>query len=531
MAGSARRGATHVKVWRFRALLMLLLLTLAWPGGSVAAPATYQALLPAYQESLDARFGDRLLAYDIDIRFRPDLNRITGEMTVELINTTGAPLDDVAFRLFPNALYYGEGYLAITRALVDGGPVLPTYEANSTVMYLPLPERLAPEATALIALAFRTVIPTDSKGTFGIFSHHSETETWVLADWYPIVAGWDAERGWRVDPPTPAGDPTFADAATYDLTITLPDDLTVIAGGQVVDELQVGPTSTRSIVTGPSRDLTMVISERLAPLDAASGASIVRVWAGEGATAQAAAGWVSDLAAQALAAYSERYGIYPYTELDLVATPVRPAVLGVSWTGLIMLSDQLLLNDRQWIAENSDTALFAIVHEVGHEWWGNMIGANSNDHPFMVEGLTNALTVDIVADLFGPEAASRLLYQQIVWPYQAALATSGDGVVNQPVGSESPAGPGRVAMAYGKGALGFLAIRVAIGDEAYFAALAEYADRFLFANAEPEDLLALFTAHAPSGVDVSAVWNEWFEQADTTDAEIEQVVNALLVRL
>jgi aminopeptidase N len=160
-----------------------------------------------------------------------------------------------------------------------------------------------------------------------------------------------------------------------------------------------------------------------------------------------------------------------------------------------------------------------------------MIGANSNDHPFMVEGLTNAVTIDIVADLYGYEAARRLLYQQIVWPYQAALETSGDGVVNQPVGSESPAGPGRVAMAYGKGALGFLAIRVAIGDDAWFAALAEYADRFLYANAEPDDLLAVVTAHAPAGIDVAALWHEWFEQADTTNAEIEQVVDALLVQI
>jgi aminopeptidase N len=206
-------------------------------------------------------------------------------------------------------------------------------------------------------------------------------------------------------------------------------------------------------------------------------------------------------------------------------------VLGVCWTGLIMLSDQLLLDDRAWIEENPDTALFAVLHEIGHQWWGTMIGANSNDHPFMVEGLTNAVTIDIVADLYGYEAARRLLYEQIVWPYQAALETSGDGVVDRPVGSESPAGPGRVAMAYGKGALGFLAIRAAIGDDAYFTALAAYADRFLYANAEPADLLALFTEYAPAGIDVAAIWTAWFERAETSNADIEQVVDALLVQL
>jgi hypothetical protein len=514
-----------------RLLPVLLLLLLARPDLAAGATNGYQALLPAYQDDLETRFGDRLIGYDIDIRFRPSEDRITGSMTVDLPNTTGQPLAEIAFRLFPNALYYGEGYLAITRSLVNGADVVPAYEANSTVMLVPLDEPLAPGERVEIELGFRTVIPDDSKGTFGIFSHAVEQGAWVLADWYPIVAGWDAELGWRVDPPTPAGDPTYADAATYDLTITVPDDLTVIAGGQVTAELDTGSTTTRSIVTGPSRDLTMVITDRLSPLNVTAGETDVRVWAEPNGPAQTAAAWVSELAGETLVAYGDRYGDYPYTELDLVSTPVLQSVLGVSWTGLIMLSDVLLLSSPAWIEDNPDTARFAVIHEVGHEWWGNMIGANSNDHPFMVEGLTNAVTIDIVADLYGAEAATRMLYQQIVWPYQAALSTSGDGIVNQPVGSESPAGPGRVALAYGKGALGFLAIRVALGDEAYFAALADYADRFLYANGEPADLLATFEAHAPAGVDVATVWDEWFERAGTTEDDIEQVVSALVARL
>ena len=46
-----------------------------------------------------------------------------------------------------------------------------------------------------------------------------------------------------------------------------------------------------------------------------------------------------------------------------------------------------------------------------------------------------------------------------------------------------------------------------------------------YANAEPPDLRALFIEHAPAGIDVGDVWLEWFERADTTDPDIEQVVN------
>lgn len=506
-------------------LALVLLLTMA---GTVrgAAPA-YDALLPEYRDAYETRFSDQLIRYEIEIRFRPENNRITGTLRVVFPNFTGQPLDEIAFRLFPNALYYGEGYLAITEATVDGVAVEPAYEAERTAMFVPLPASLAPGDETEIALAFRTVIPDNSRGTYGIFSHHLASETWVLADWHPIVAGWDAERGWRVDPPTPAGDPTYADSATYDLTITLPGGFDVIGSGQTVSSTQVSDELARiSLVTGPARDLTLVIANRLVPLEVHSGETIVRVWAEPDPAAQAAAAWVGELAAQTLAAYGARYGVYPYTELDLVSTPIQQSVLGVSWSGVIMLSDELFLKNREWIDGNPATARFAIVHEIGHQWWGAMIGANSNDHPFMVEGVTNALSLDIMADLFGAGSAVEMLQTQIAGRYRQALLNDGDGIVDQPVGSEGPGGPTRAALAYGKGALGFLAIRLAIGDEAYFRAFTECAARYLYANVEPAELLALFSEHAP-GVDVAAIWRHWFEETGLTTAEIDAITAAL----
>ena len=47
-------------------------------------------------------------------------------------------------------------------------------------------------------------------------------------------------------------------------------------------------------------------------------------------------------------------------------------------------------------------------------------------------------------------------------------------------------------LAYGKGALGFLAIRNAIGDDAFIERWRSYADAFRLGIAEPADLLAAF---------------------------------------
>jgi hypothetical protein len=519
----------------FRARLLSLLLILLLLGTStaiLAAPPNYDALIPEFQDAYAERFDESLIAYSIAIRFRPEVNRITGTMQVTVPNTTNQHLNDVAFRLFPNAVYYGEGYVLIESATVDGEPVDHQLDASKTALIVPLPEPLAPGDAVRIDLTFRTIIPENSRGTYGIFSHHLATDAWVLADWHPIVAGWDDDLGWRIDPPTPQGDPTFADTALYDLTVTLPAEYDLIStGAQRTVERLPNDQQRVSIVTGPARDLTLLISNQLTAQTGYAGETAVRVWAYQDEASQAAAAWVLTESIAALNAWGARYGTYPGVELDLVATPVQQAVLGVSWTGLVMLSDALLLVDTAWIESDPHTARFAIVHEIGHQWWGNMIGTNSNDHPFMVEGLTNALSIDVFNDLYGPEAALAMLNEQMADRYRQALLQRGDDVVDTPVGSENQNGPGRAALAYGKGALGFLAIRLAMGDAAWFAAFETYADVHLFDNAEPADLRSILIGNAPEGVDVAAIWQHWFNEATITTDDIDALVAGMTERL
>ncbi|MGH2548344.1 MAG: M1 family aminopeptidase, partial [Thermomicrobiales bacterium] len=392
---------------------------------------------------------------------------------------------------------------------------------------LPLASPLAPDKAVTIALTFRVVIPDDSNGTFGIFTHNTGRDLWTLADWYPIVAGWDADLGWRVDAPTPAGDPTYADAGIYSVTITYPSALKMVATGTAIDSEPRGDLVTETIETGPVRDFTMIAGADLESVDSNVGGTDIHVWSTTAPAAQEAAAWVSDLASRMLAAYNEQFGQYPYDELDIVSTPIRQSVLGVSWSGLVMLSDKLFLNDLSWINQNPNTAAFAITHELGHQWWGNMIGANSNDHSFMVEGLTNALTMGAIDTVLGAETADALLSEQITGPYRNALESVGDGVVDTQIGRENPNGPSRIALTYGKGALGFLALRVAMGDAAFYAAIDEYAQDYLYLNATPDELHALFIKHAPNGVNVQTIWRTWFYRSATESDDVDALANQI----
>jgi aminopeptidase N len=149
---------------------------------------------------------------------------------------------------------------------------------------------------------------------------------------------------------------------------------------------------------------------------------------------------------------------------------------------------------------------------------------NSNDYPFLVEGLTNYLAIICLADMLGRDAAYQQLHDQIAQPYLAAIEKFGDGVVNRPAGAPQD-GPPNAVLIYGKAALGFLAIRIELGDAAFFTALRDLAEQHAFGITTPAEVRRIFERSA--GVSLAATWRFWFEAAETTPEDVANLlVNA-----
>lgn len=503
-------------------ILSALLVTLAVLASSIrpmgviaeSAPAgAYRDVLPERRGEIIARTGESISQYAIAAAINPATGTIAGEQTVEFANATATSLDEVFFRLYPNAAYYGEGDLSVSDVTVGGRGVVPSgQDGDPTVLRVPLVETLAAGGEIEITMAFETVVPADTEGSYGILNRDSETGAWVLADWYPILAGYEPDTGWRLDPPTSFGDPTFGEAALYDVTLDAPADWWMVATGSAAP---VDGDERRHWIAGPARDFSLVANagESVARGDVAG--TELNVYAG--AEMELAAEIVYETAAAALTVYGDLLGAYPYRELDVVATPLAGAA-GVSWAGIIFLDLAEFDLSR---SGGPDALAFTVAHEVGHQWWGGIVGVNSNDHTFMTEGITNASTIIFLEERAGEEAAAAALQTQIAGPYLDLLDRSGDQVVDVPIAEGQQ---GRGAIWYGKAALGFLAIRQEIGDEAFLAALESYARTFAQRIAEPSDLLAAFE-HA-SGEDLDALWHFWFESAGTTPADVEAVVEA-----
>jgi hypothetical protein len=466
------------------------------------------------------RAADEFSAVRMDVALDPAIGAIGGEMSITWRNPASQPLEDVWFRLFPNAFYYGEGDLQVTDVTVDGAPVVPELALDDTALRVPLPAPVDPGESAAIALTFTSTVPANSTGSYGIFNRDTRTGSWVLADWYPILAVWEEGDGWALPEVTAFGDPTYAPSAFYDVQVTAPEDLEVVATGVVTSETDGAGTIIRDFVAGPARDFVLVADDDNAPLSRQVNDTLLTLWTPPSLD-PAIGVQTLETAAGALRYYNQTFGAYPAREVDLVQIDPSGA-LGLAWAGLLFLDGPALLSTY---GEHDPAGLATVVaHEMAHLWWGILAGGDSNKHAYIQESLATVSSLLYLKETLGPEVAGAELDAWVTRPAFDLLA-AGDAVVDVPVAAEDDPNIWSDAT-YGKGSLGLLAIRQEIGAAAFEAALHDLATRYAWGEMTPADLRAAF--ETASGQDLDALWSHWFDEAAMTHEEIEEIAAAFV---
>lgn len=100
---------------------------------------------------------------------------------------------------------------------------------------------------------------------------------------------------------------------------------------------------------------------------------------------------VADNGARAVDFFSQRFGPYPYSSLELTQMPGR---VSQGWPGLVFLSSYAFLTPEETVdlsANPLDGALnrLTLPHETAHQWWGDLVGWRSYRDQWMFEALAN----------------------------------------------------------------------------------------------------------------------------------------------
>jgi aminopeptidase N len=198
-------------------------------------------------------------------------------------------------------------------------------------------------------------------------------------------------------------------------------------------------------------------------------------------------------AAQALRVFSDRYGPYPYTELDLVSTPTL--ALGIEYPGMIAITQDIIAPGDVYFEST-------VAHEVAHQWFYGLVGNDQLDDPWLDEALAQWATLQYFTDEHGPGAAAG---------FRASLTgrwerTAGELIpIGLPVAAYSGGEYGSIV--YGRGPLFFEALRDSMGAGAFDSFLRAYVEANAWGVATPEGLKAL--AEAECACNLTGLFEEW----------------------
>ncbi|MEN9938657.1 MAG: hypothetical protein RLZZ387_5236 [Chloroflexota bacterium] len=479
--------------------LILAALLVAIPAAPLRAQETNDAQVHA-PAMVPAARGDLTRAaewnsYTIDAAIDPTRRTLSGRMQVAYTNRQQVPLDRVYFYLYPNLREF-RGRLDVSGVTVDGAAAQMALEGGRFLLRVSLPRPLDPGARATIGMSFTARAPVNaSRSAYG--AYNLEAGVFALASAYPIL-GIIRDGAWVTERPSARGDFVNSETALYEATLSAPADWTLVTSGVVADGRLDGGRQTARVVTGPQRELAITLVQLQSASAQVDGTRVTSYFRAE----HARAGQVAlQAAADALRAFNERFGRYPFAELDVVQIEAR-SFLGVEYPGLVMI-DRRLYERSQWLE-------ITVAHEVGHQWWYSTVGNDVQREAWLDEGLTSYAQVIYQEEVHGAAAAEGEL-QDFRDRYEALREAGRDGVVSRPVTAFRG---NYVGLVYAKGALFFQALREEIGEEAFDRFLKGYYDTHRYGRVSGAELMG--AAEYACGCELDALYRDWI----TTGARV-----------
>ncbi len=477
---------------------------------NVAAADLRASLVPGSRQALAAHPGAP--RYRIDALFAPDQRVITGTQTVAFTNTETVALSEIYFRLYVNAAHYNEGGVAIDDVQVNGAAAQTALEVNQTALRITLPQPLAPNQSAEIALDFVTTIPGGDRG-YGIFGERDGV--FALYNWHPELAVYE-NNDWLLHPIADQGDPTNTDAANYDVTLRAPATYTIISSGTATNHSESGDAATHTFVSALTRNFVLVASDQFTRTTQDVGD--VRVSSYHFPEDAAGGDAALDAAVRSIQVFNERFGAYPYTELDVAEVTLGGGAAGMEATGLIMIATDLYDNPPQPDGNSApplNTLDFVVAHEAAHQWWYGVVGSDAYRQPWLDEGLTNWSATLYWDEVGGANAGQAAREQFTAGTYRLALRMD-DQRLDQPVDAFN--GFTYSAIVYGKGAVLYDALRAELGDDMFFRFLQQYYEEHRFERVDGDEWLA--TLNAVAGRDMTPFYERWVEGTEMTASDL-----------
>ena len=511
--------------------------------GGLYMPRAVQRAFSNGTRSSDGRPGPNYWQnrgrYVIGITALPPDRTIRGAEQITYFNNSPDTLRNPVIKLFMNIHKPGAGrmggaspdYLTsgvhIDSVAVNGQPFQWQGVQNAfTWQRLALPQPLMPHDSVHLAFKWHYDVAKEP-GREGML----DSTTFFLAYFYPRVAVFDDYNGWDTMNFTDMQE-FYSDFNDYDVSITVPANFVVWGTGSLVNASEVlQPSALQRFNQSMTSDQTITIASKAQMLAKTVTAQSPRntwhfraanipdmtfnlsdhyVWDGASVLVDDAA----QRRASVQAAYNDtasdfhrmvQYGRHGLDWLSHnwpgVPYPYEKSTIVQGGAGM---EYPMMVNDESY----ADTVFsrFVAEHEIAHTYFPFYMGINETRYAFMDEGWATALEYLIGTTDVGKERADALFKQFRV----SGWANNPSPLEDLPiiVPADALTGNAYGDNAYGKPALGYLAVKDMLGDATFGRALHEYMNRWHGKHPIPWDFFNTF--NNVTGQNLNWFWNAWY---------------------
>ena len=299
---------------------------------------------PRYRMAIEVDLAANAVRGTTEVRFVPDLGT-----------------DRLVFRLWANGPRPTQGGGSITTGEVTvDGRVAPSTRDDVTTLVVGRGTAFPARRPVDIEVPWELRLPGSSNDRMS-----RDGEAVRLGSFFPILA-WEPGNGWATEPPTGSfAEASVATVADFDVTVTVPDGLGVLASGTEDRPGHWTATAMRDFALSVGR-FTVREATAMAP-------NPVQVKVGVHAGINETPDRYLDKVVDALAKFGTQFGPYPWPSFTLAITPALGG--GIEYPSHVM--------------QGPGTGGSTTSHEVGHMWFYGLVGNNQGRDPWLDEGLAS----------------------------------------------------------------------------------------------------------------------------------------------
>jgi hypothetical protein len=462
---------------------------------------------------------DELSHLNLTMRLDEQQSVLEGSVIIDYYNNDPIPFSRLPLHIYPSGMLYEErqGRIDILSVTTTETPAITLeYEVlqDDQIMWIDLEEAVQPGEFTEFQITFNTILP-DGLDRGNVNGEDSEqSRIFTMSSCYPIPCVYDEWDQWNTDPYVEFSDPYYFDMAYYDFRITVPDEMVVAATGGLLDSRSDGESTTYHFNPGlPVRELTFSASRYFRRESMIVNGVNVSTFYIPDSTPE----WGGDalnMAKQSLELFNDTYGVYPYPTLNVVEQ--WGFYGGMEYPCQVYATHGIL----ERIREGSYWPRYfelVIAHEIGHEWWSQLVGDDCIDWGFMDEMLT-CWSHNYYAEIYYGD------WEYFQYDRYADVVRNfyHEWEIGTPVNMSHSERPDLVGyIDYTKGPLMMEKIRLTLGHDTFIASLRHFFEEFKYEIAILPDLQDAFEDVV--GENLDWLFLPWFDNPYLPNYDFQSV--------